>query len=207
MRRALRELARLAVKLASGVPLRGATEEGYLPRGQRQYLKREAPGFQRAADMLEARLLGRSWTSEVGAQMYEAVPPAPPVEDLSSTRLGLVTSGGLVPRGNPDRLRGGDHREFFRYSIGGIENLGKTEWESVHTGFSTQILNTHNPAYVLPLPALRACERQGAIGKVHPFYYSTIGSGMMLANAREMGKTIASELKEADVRAALLVAT
>ena len=139
--------------------------------------------------------------------MYEAVPPAPPVEDLASLRLGLVTSGGLVPKGNPDRLRGGDVREFFRYSIDGIETLSSTEWESVHTGFSTHILNTHNPAYVLPLPALRASERQGAIGEIHPFYYSTIGSGMMLANAKQMGKTIATELKEAGVRATLLVAT
>ena len=98
-------------------------------------------------------------------------------------------------------------REFFRYSIDGVENLSKTEWESVHTGFSTQILNTHNPAYVLPLPALRAIERQGAIGEIYPFYYSTIGSGMMLANAKQIGKAIATELREAGVRAALLVAT
>jgi glycine reductase complex component B subunit gamma len=207
MRRAMGEVARLALKLGRGQQLGSAAEEGYLPRGKRLYMKREAPGFARAADMLEARLLGRPWASEVGAQMYEVVLPAPPVEDLSRLRLGLVTSGGLVPKGNPDRLRGGDYRECFRYPIDGVENLSTAEWESVHTGFSTQILNTHNPAYVLPLPALRISERHGDIGALHPFYYSTIGSGMMLANAKQIGKAIATELKEAGVRAALLVAT
>ena len=60
--------------------------------------------------MLLARMGGRDWTTELPIRMPDAVVPAQPIADLSNARLGLVTTGGLVPRGNPDGLvRGGFH--------------------------------------------------------------------------------------------------
>lgn len=207
MGRVLPAVAHLALKLGAGEALGPAADEGYLPRGIRRYIEREKPGYLRAIEMLHARVLGEPWISEVGAQLYEVVPPAAPALGLGTGRLGLVTSGGLVPRGNPDRLVSGNAQHFFRYEIGGLENLEVADWEVVHGGFSTVVLNTRNPAYVLPLPALRRLERQGAIGQIHPHYYSTVGNGTTVANAKRMGQEIAHEMKEAGVRAALLVAT
>jgi betaine reductase len=170
-------LAGLALKLGRGEELGPAADEGYLPRGVRRYMERERPAHERAAAMLLARVRGEPWTSEVGLQSYEVVPPAPPVADLAGATLGLVTSGGLVPKGNPDRLPSGNVRDFFRYAIAGVDALPPGEWESVHGGFSTQILNTRNPAYVLPLPVLRAEERRGEIGALYPYYFATVGNG------------------------------
>lgn len=207
MPKVLPALARLVSKLVSGAELGPATDEGYLPRGIRRYLEREKPAYERAADMLLARVLGQPWVSEVGVQSYEVVPPAPPVKDLAQTRLALVTSGGLVPRGNPDHLPSGNVRDFFRYSILGVDNLSTDHWESVHGGFSTVVLNTRNPAYVLPLPVIRAKQRRGEIGDVYPYYFATVGNGTAVTNAKRFGQEIARELKEAAVQAALLVAT
>jgi glycine reductase len=200
-------LAGLALKLGRGEELGPAADEGYLPRGVRRYMERERPAYERAAAMLLARLRGEPWTSEVGRQSYEVVPPAPPVADLAGATLGLVTSGGLVPKGNPDRLPSGNVRDFFRYAIAGVDALPPGEWESVHGGFSTQILNTRNPAYVLPLPVLRAKERRGEVGALYSHYFATVGNGTSVTNAKRFGEAIARELKEAGVRAALLVAT
>jgi glycine reductase len=207
MGRVLPVVARLAHKLALREELGPAEVEGYLPRGVRRYMDRDRPAYRRAIEMLHARVTGAPWTSEVGAQLYEVVPPADPVVGLGTVKLGLVTSGGLVPRGNPDHLPGGNAQHFFRYDIGGYENLNVADWEVVHTGFSTVVLNTRNPAYVLPLPALRHLERAGTIGSIHGTYYSTVGNGTSVSNAKRMGQEIAQELKEAGVRAALLVAT
>ena len=65
MPRVLPALARLALKIARGEALGPAEVEGYLPRGARKSAMREAPGFLRALDMLEAKLAGRPITSEI----------------------------------------------------------------------------------------------------------------------------------------------
>jgi glycine reductase len=135
------------------------------------------------------------------------VPPAAPLGTLHDATIGLVTSGGLVPKGNPDRLPSGNVRDFFRYSIAGLDALSVGEWECVHGGFLTNVVNTHNPAYVLPLPVLRAKERAGEIGAIHPYYFATVGNGTAVTNAKRFGQAIARQLKQADVRAVVLVAT
>ena len=207
MQAAIGRMADIAVRLGHGEELGPAAEEGYLPTGLRKLVVRDKPAWQRAIEMLEKRVAGEPYKSEVLIQQYESVPPPPPVEDLGRIKLGLVTSGGLVPRGNPDRQVSGNAQEAFRYSIEGIDALAIDEWESVHGGFNTVHLNTKNPNYVLPLPVLRQMERDGVIASIYPHVFSTVGNGTTVTNAKRMGSEIAQEFKEAGVRAALLVAT
>jgi betaine reductase len=68
---------------------------------------------------------------EIPVVSYEDVKPLPPLTDLRMTRIGLVTSGGLVPRGNPDRQVAGGARACFRYSIENVDALTVADWESV----------------------------------------------------------------------------
>lgn len=168
---------------------------------------REKPGWERSIEMLEARVSGQPYPSEILLQQYETVPVPPPVESLEQMTLGLVTSGGLVPRGNPDRQVSGFAQEVFRYSIEGLNALSTKDWESVHGGFNAHILNTKNPSYVLPLPILRKLEAEGQIERIYPFFFSTVGNGTAVSNAKRMGAQIAQEFKKEAIRAALLVAT
>ncbi|MBI4306382.1 MAG: glycine/betaine/sarcosine/D-proline family reductase selenoprotein B [Chloroflexi bacterium] len=203
-------MARLAVfarKLASGHKLGPALEEGYLPRGFRQLVIHDRTGAERAFEMMMARILGRPFVSEVQIPQYEMVPPARPISGSGSTKFALVTTGGLVPKGNPDRQVGGRATDYFKYSIAGLTELSTTEWESVHAGFSTTHLNTKDPSYVLPLPIIREFEDRGLIGGVHPYFFSTTGNGTPVTVAKRMAESVAGELKEAGVGAALLVAT
>jgi glycine reductase len=207
MARIVARLAVLAQKLARRESLGSAEEEGYLPRGVRRPVVRAKPGAERAVDLLLARLAGRPFVSEIPVVEYDRVPPAPPVADLETTRLALVTSGGLVPRGNPDHLVSAFAQLFFRYSIADRPSLTVGDWESVHGGYSTRAVNTRNPNFVVPLDVARELEAMGEIGALYPEYFVTVGNGTAVSDAKRMGATIADELLAAKVGAALFVAT
>lgn len=200
-------LASLAGKLIAREELGSAEEEGYLPRGIRRPVVREKTGAARAVDMLVARLNERPFVSEIPVIAYDHVPPAPPVADLATTSLAIVTSGGLVPRGNPDHLVSAFAQLFFRYSIVDQSSLVAGEWESIHGGYSTRAVNTKNPNFVVPLDVVREYEARGIVGSLFPEYFVTVGNGTAVSDARRMGALIATELLAAKVGAALFVAT
>lgn len=47
---------------------------------------------------------GRPFITEVPMPQREIVPPSKLEKPLSQTKVALVTDGGLVPQGNPDRM-------------------------------------------------------------------------------------------------------
>jgi betaine reductase len=206
MARVVPGLGRLALKLARGEELGPAEAEGYLPRGLRRPIVRDRPGAVRAVDMLVAWLGDRPFASEIPVMTYDQVAPRPPV-DPAGLRLAVVTSGGLVPSGNPDHLVSGRATQYFRYSLEGLGTMRLGEWETVHGGYSTEMVNTRNPNYVVPLDALRALEGAHRIGALHPTYYATVGNQTAVADAKRMGAQIAEELLDEKVGAALMVAT
>jgi betaine reductase len=204
---AMAKMAALGLKLSRGDVLGAALEEGYIPRGFRHPVIKEQLGYERAVEMLIARATDKPFISEVQVKSYESIAPAPPVESMSDATIALVTSGGLVPRGNPDRLVSGHATDCFKYSIDGLDALSVDDWESVHGGFNTTFINTVNPNYVLPLPRGRELEKQGVFKKLYPNFFATTGNGTAVTDARRMGAEIAEELVEAGVNGVLLVAT
>ena len=205
MPRVLARMAALGLKLARGETLGPAAEEGYIPRGIRRLVTKDRVGYERALDLLLARVAGRPYASEILVQQYERVPPAPAPRDLSRATIGIVVSTGVVPRGNPDRVPGARALTAGRYSVDGLESLDVADWESVHGGFNTRILNTQSPNYALPLPALRHFQAEGVIGGVYPFFFSTVGNQAAVGLAREIGRRVAREFRDAGVAAALQV--
>jgi glycine reductase len=205
MQAILARMAALGLKLVRGDVLGPATEEGYIPRGIRRLVMKDKVGYERALEMLKARVEGRAFVSEILVQQYDRVPPAPPIRDLSSATLAILVSTGIVPRGNPDALPGARALHAGRYSIAGLDRLEVAGWESAHGGFNTRILNTQNPNYALPLPTLRHYEAEGVIKGIYPYFFSTVGNQTAVEPAREIGRRIARELKAAGVTGALQV--
>ena len=191
-----------AAKLLGGP----AEVEGYLPRGVRKSAMREAPGFVRALEMLEAKLAGRPWVSEIPYQAPEAVAPAPPIADLRRAEIALITTGGLVPKGNPDGQTSGNAQKYFRYPIDQLQALRSGEWEAYHVGYFTHLVDK-NPNYVLPLGYMRALEKEGMVGAVHRYAYTLPGVSTPVATARRLGEGIAAQLREGQVGGCLLVST
>ncbi len=206
MQNILARMAALGMKLVSGEELGPASEEGYIPRGIRNLVFKDKVGYERALDMVLARIKDEPWESEIAVQRYETVTPSPPIVDLSNVTIGIVVSTGIVPRGNPDSVPSARALHAGRYSIEGIDELDLDGWESVHGGFNTRILNTQNPNYAMPLPSLRKLVADGVIKGIYPYFYSTVGNQTAIGPAQEIGKSIAKEFKEAGIEAAIEVA-
>jgi len=206
MQAALVRMARIATKLARGEALGPAEAEGYLPRGVRKSGVRERPGWERASEMLRAKLAGSPYVSEVPYQKPDAVTPAAPIGDLSRVTIAIVTTGGLVPKGNPDRQTAGNAQTWYRYPVERMDRLEPGEWEAYHAGYFTHIVDT-KPDYVLPLAFLRELEKEGVIGGVAPYAYMLPGVSTPVATSRRLGLGIAEDLKRLQAGGCVMVST
>ena len=206
MQPALAHMARLALRLAGREPLGPAELEGYLPQGRRVVHDRGRPGYQRALDMLLAKLHGRPFATEVPYNAPEQVAPAPPIADVSRATIAMVTTGGLVRKGNPERQSAANATRFHRHSVASLEALAPADWEAYHAGYFNHIVNS-NPNYILPLSFLRDLEGKGRIGRVFEWIYALPGVSTPVAVSRELGRAIAQDLRSGEVDGAILVAT
>src|SRR5919198_3431429 len=163
MQAALAAMARLAIKLGRKEALGPAEVEGFLARGVRRTYSREASGYLRALEMLKAKLQKRPFTTEVPILIPERVTPARPLTDLAAATIALVTTGGLVRKGNPDRQVSANATRYFRHDVSELESLSGKDWEAYHAGYFNHIVNK-NPNYILPLSFMRDLEHKGEIG-------------------------------------------
>ncbi len=180
--------------------------EGYIHRGIRKSFFHEKSGAERAVEMLLAKLKGEGFRTEYEMPVFNKIPPAAPVRDLSKATIALVSSGGIVPKGNPDHIRVSSAESFGAYDISELKNMTPENYESVHGGYDREWANV-DPDVVLPLDVMRELEAEGVIGKIHPIFYTTTGTGTAVANAERFGREIGEELKKAGVDAAILTST
>ena len=75
-----------------------------LPIPRRFTVRSAAPDYVRAADLLLAKLNGEPHESEIPQIEAKQYPIPNLTVDLKDAMVALVTEGGLVPTGNPDRL-------------------------------------------------------------------------------------------------------
>jgi glycine reductase len=156
--------------------------------------------------MLLDKLAGRSFRTELPMPVFEMVLPAPPIMNLDEARIALVTEGGIVPRGNPDRLESARAANYFKYDITGLDDLAGAEFQAVHGGYSNIFAN-EDPDRVLPVDALRECLRAGEIGSMADYFFTTTGNGTTLDNSRRFGREIAETLKADGVNGVILTST
>lgn len=202
----LQRMARLGLKLAAGEPLGRPAEEGYIPRGIAQVGFAEIPAAERVVDMLLAKLRGEPFETEVVPLKFVHAPPAPPVRDLASAVIALVTDGGLVPEGNPDRMESAGARRFSALPIAGLDELSPAAYDVYHSGCDTTYTN-RDPHRLVPLDVMRELEGQGRFGRLHEYIYSTAGIGADVENSTRTGQGIAASLKAAGVDGVILTST
>lgn len=206
MRKAAPKMAKLALKLAKGEEIGASAEEGYLPNGIRKNFFEKKRGSQRAVEMLLAKINGKPYTTEYPMPDFDRVEPQPPIKDLSKATIALVTSGGIVPKGNPDHIESSSATRFGEYDITGVENLTAETFETAHGGYDPVYAN-QDADRVLPVDVMREFERKGIIGKLHNKYYSTTGNGTAVASAKKFAEEIARRLIADGVDAVLLTST
>lgn len=206
MRKAIPVMARLAKRLAYHQEIGSPDDEGYLPRGIRQNVFHGKRGSARAVEMLIKKIKGQEFKTEYPMPVFDRVTPRPAIADISRAKIALVTSGGIVPHGNPDHIESSSASKFGRYDITGVNDLTNDQYETAHGGYDPVYAN-EDPDRVLPVDVLRQLEKEGVIGSLHNIYYATVGNGTSVANAKKYARAIGEELKKENIDGIILTST
>jgi len=208
MQESLKRFSLLIERLLAGdkTAIENFRAEHCLPIPRRFTVPSGAPDYVRAADLLLAKLKGKPYESEI-PQIEAKQHPIPNLTgNLKDLTVALVTEGGLVPKGNPDRLESSRGSRYFKYAIEGREDLRQGEFEAMHTGYDTSTVDK-DPDRIVPLDAMRILEKSKRFKKLHDHYFVTTGTGAMPSKMEEIGAGIAEELAGSGVGAVILTAT
>ena len=205
MRKSLDKLAIAVKKTAAGEKL-SLKDGDYIAQGRRVSVLREKRGCVRAFDMLIKKMAGEPFETELPMPKFDRVAPAPAVKDITKATVVLVSTGGVVPKGNPDRMPSFNANSWAMADISGIDNFVGGEWEQVHGGYDGTFVND-DPDRVVPLDALVDFEKEGLIGKVYRQYLYTVGNITSLDNSRKFGREIAEYMRNNQIDAAIMTST
>ncbi len=206
MRDVLGRMAVLAGKLMRHESLGLPKQEGYIARGliRDQFVDRTAG--ERLVDMVLAKVNGAPFESEMVPTKFAPIPMPPGVRDLKNAKLMLITDGGLVPKGNPDKIQGSAATRWGSYSIKNCADLQGDDYEISHGGYDPQFVR-QDPDRLVPLDVMRDLEAQGAIGELYDEFFSTSGLANPLSNTRRMGREMAQKAKQLGIDAIILTST
>ena len=206
MRKAAPTMAKLGLKLMKGEELGASIEEGYLPNGIRKNFFEKERGAKRAVKMLLAKLNDQPFVTEFPMPDFDRVEPGKAIPDMSKATVALCTSGGIVPKGNPDHIESSSASHYGEYDIEGVETLTSEGWATAHGGYDPVYANDE-PNRVLPVDVLRQMEKEGKIGKLHRYFYTTVGNGTAVASSKAFAAEYAQKLLRDGVHAVIMTST
>lgn len=196
----------LIAKLARKEEILGPKEEGYIERGIRVNYFAEKRGSERALDMLLKKLKGEPFETDLPMPKFDKVAPADPIKDIKNAKIAVVTSGGIVPQGNPDRIESSNATKWGKYDITGKDRLDPSEFTTIHGGYDRQFA-MENPNLVVPLDALRELEKAGEFKELVNYFCATTGTGTATASAAKFGDEIGKRFIDEQVDGVILVST
>ena len=206
MRTAVPVMAALALKLAAKEHIGASIEEGYLPGGARVNFFEAERGSKRAVDMLLKKMAGKPFVTEYPMPDFDRVEPNKAIKDIKSATIALVTSGGIVPKGNPDHIESSSASKYGEYDITGVNDLTDATFETAHGGYDPVYANA-DADRVLPVDVMRDFEREGIIGKLYNKFYTTVGNGTATKSSKQFAEEFAQKLKNDNVQAVILTST
>jgi len=208
MRKDIKKIAAYADKVVAGLPLGSAEDEGYYTRGIRHQVWREdkVPATDRVIDMLLKKINNQDYTTELPIPKMDLVPFANPIEDLSQAKIAVLTTSGIVPVDNPDRIQSASATRWGKYDITGMDRLEGGVFKTIHAGFDPAAADA-DPNVCVPIDVLRSYEKDGRFKELYPYFYTTVGTGTTQGEAARMGKEIVAELLAAGVDAVIMTST
>ncbi len=208
MREDVAAITKLANKLLNGEEIQSADEEGYFARGIRKqvFLKDAKPASERMIDMLLKKLAGDPFETELPIPKPDRVAIADAIKNVKDANIALLTTGGIVPVDNPDRIQSASATRWGRYDISNTEALKGGEYKTIHAGFDPAAADA-DPNVITPVDALKMLQKEGVFGKLHPYFYSTVGTGTTEAEAQRMANEMIPLLKEDKVDGVIMVST
>ena len=208
MRKDVAKMAAYADKILAGEEPGTAKENGYFGRGIRRqiWLKEPVPAAVRGVDMLVKKLNGEPLETELVIPKKDLVPPAEPIKDLTKAKIALLTTGGIVPVDNPDKIQSASATRWGRYDISEMDRLKSGEFKTIHAGYDPAAADA-DPNVVVPLDVMKDMEKEGVYGSLHKYFYSTVGTGTTQAEAARMAREMIVDLEEDHVNGVIMVST
>ena len=130
---------------------------------------------------------------------------APGIRDMSKATIALVTTTGIVPEGNPDHIPSSNAAIYGYYNISGADDLTENEWDTADGGYDPVYANMDADRMV-PVDALRDLEKEGKIGQLYNRFWSTVGNGLTLANAKKMADEVVPKIKRDGIDCVIVTA-
>lgn len=202
MRKAIPDITAILKKLITGEEVTG----GFFPKGLRKNYFSDTRGSRRAVDMLLKKIANEEFITEYPMPVFDRVAPPPAVVDMRTARIALVSSGGPVPKGNPDRIESSSASKYGAYSLADIVDFTPDNGETAHGGYDPVYANLDLDR-VLPVDVVKELVADGEIGSLHEYWYSTVGNGTSVANSIRYAQDFTLRLKEDNVSCVILTST
>lgn len=206
MKHAVPKMVKLVLKLVKGEEIGSPAEENYHERGIRVNYFHEKRGSARGVDLLVKKMAGQECITEYPMPVFDRVDPMPAIVDLTKVKVAIVTSGGIVPQGNPDRIESSSATKYGIYDITGMDTMLAADFMTVHGGYDRAFV-TENPNLVIPLDVMRELENEGVIGELANYFVSTTGTGTSVGNAKSFGEDFSKKLLADGIGAVVLTST
>lgn len=204
MRSAIADMVALIRKVLTDPRSLDPKADNYIRRGQRINRFSDKTGAERCVEMMLNKVNGRPYETELPMAVYNRVSPAPAIKDLSKAVIALVTTGAVVPEGNPDHIETGIATKFGTYSF--VKDYGGFDMprhQMIHGGCDPVYVQ-EDPNRMIPADVLKDMEAEGKIGKLCDTLFVTSGNGCSTNNAVAFGQAIASKLKAMKVDGIIL---
>ncbi len=202
MRKAVPDMVALIKKLLAGENV----TEGFIEKGLRVNYFASERGSKRAVDMLLKKISGEAFTTEYPMPAFDRVDAQPAIRDITKARIALVSSGGPVPKGNPDHIESSSASKYGKYSLKDIVDFTPENGQTAHGGYDPVYANLDLDR-VLPVDVVKEMVAAGEIGSLHDYWYATVGNGTSVANAKRFAAEIAEQLLSDHVEGVILTST
>lgn len=208
MKKDTEAMAKVANAYLEGKRPGPADEFNFFERGIRDQIWLETPvtAARRGVEMLIKKLNNEEYQTELPIPQKDVVPIAAPIKNLKEARIAIVNTGGIVPVDNPDRIQSASATRWGRYDGSGMDRLESGVFKTIHAGFDPAAADA-DPNVIVPWDVMKEMEKEGVYGSLHPYFYTTVGTGTTQAEASRMGIEIYEKLKEDNVDGVLLIST
>lgn len=160
---------------------------------------------ERSVEKLILKLKGKPFETEVVPEQFDEFPAPKPVKDITKARIAFVTDGGLVPKGNPDKMRTRSNLVWAPYDL--KDAFENKDYEVVHAGYFNDYV-LEDPNRLIPYEEMKELVQEGKVGAMDARYYSMPACTTVSKRGAEVGTEMAEMmLKQGDIDAVILTST